>query len=98
MANDGGPWRCLSAEVTRPDNASAVPGPTLASTAGHDISHWSLGIHWVLVIGHWDPETPAAGLPVRFFRGYSTPLAANDEENNPPSDLPRSADRRIGNG
>src|ERR1051325_3531532 len=28
-------------------------GPTLARTAGLDISHWALGIHWLLVIGHW---------------------------------------------
>src|ERR1041385_3436571 len=26
--------------------------PTPARTAGHGISHWSLGIHWLLVI-HW---------------------------------------------
>src|ERR1041384_5376590 len=28
-------------------------GPALARTAGHDISHWALGIHWSLGIGHW---------------------------------------------
>src|ERR1044071_7214807 len=28
-------------------------GPTLARTAGHDIRHWALGIHWLLGIGHW---------------------------------------------
>src|ERR1051325_3021988 len=27
-------------------------GPTLARTAGLDISYWALGIHWLLVIGH----------------------------------------------
>src|ERR1043166_334183 len=79
MANDAD--RGVACRPRSPDRTMPLRflGPTLARTAGHNISHWALGIHWLLVFGHWSLPSGHEGC---FVNG---PDRASIVDSSPPS-------------